>query len=61
VPVTYVVHERDRPSPVGLQDEMVARLPHPPTVIRLDTGHIPPITMPDEFAAIVNPLRTRDS
>jgi pimeloyl-ACP methyl ester carboxylesterase len=54
VPVTYVVNERDRPVPAALQDEMVARLPHPPEVVRLDGGHIPPVTDPVTFAAIVS-------
>ena len=53
VPVTYILNERDRPVPLPLQEEMVARLPHPPTVVRLDTGHIPAVTAPKEFAAIV--------
>jgi pimeloyl-ACP methyl ester carboxylesterase len=58
MPVTYVVNERDRPIPTALQDEMVARLPQPAEVIRLDTGHIPPITHATDFAAIVsNPRR----
>ncbi len=53
VPVTYVLNERDRPVPAALQDEMIARLPGTPAVIRLDTGHVPPVTMPAEFAAIL--------
>lgn len=53
VPVTYVVNERDRAVPPALQDEMLARLPSPPDVVRLDTGHIPAVTMPRAFAAAV--------
>jgi pimeloyl-ACP methyl ester carboxylesterase len=53
VPVTYVLTERDRPVPTALQEEMAGRLPHPPRVIRLDTGHIPAVTDPAGFAAIV--------
>ena len=53
VPVTYVVNERDRALPVELQEEMLRRLPAPPDVVRLDTGHIPAVTMPDAFAAVV--------
>ena len=55
VPVTYVLNERDRPVPAALQEEMVARLPHPPTVIRFDTGHLPPVTHPEAFAEVVEP------
>jgi len=50
VPVTYVLNERDRPIPPGLQEEMVARLPEPPTVVRLPTGHLPAVTHPDLLA-----------
>jgi pimeloyl-ACP methyl ester carboxylesterase len=54
LPVTYIVNERDRPVPTPLQDEMVERLPEPPTVIRFDCGHIPAITHPQELAAVLN-------
>ena len=54
VAITYVVNERDRPVPPALQDEMVSRLPQSPTVIRFDTGHIPPVTAPREFAGVVH-------
>jgi pimeloyl-ACP methyl ester carboxylesterase len=50
VPVTYIVNDRDRPIPTELQDEMVARLPGDPDVVRLDGGHIPAVTAPREFA-----------
>jgi len=50
VPVTYVLNERDRPIPPALQEEMVARLPDPPTVVRLATGHLPAVTHPDLLA-----------
>jgi len=53
VPVTYILNERDKPIPPALQEEMIARLPHPPTVVRLDTGHIPAVTMPGAFAAVL--------
>ena len=53
VPVTYVVNERDKPIPTELQDEMVGRLPTPPTVIRLDGGHIPAVSDPVGLAAVV--------
>lgn len=53
VPVTYVVNERDRPIPAALQEAMIERLPHPPTVVRLAGGHAPAVTDPETFAAIV--------
>ncbi len=53
VPVTYIANERDRPVPLALQEKMIARLPHSPTVVRLDTGHIPPVTAPQAFAALL--------
>ena len=55
--VTYLLNERDRPIPPALQDEMVARLPRPPTVVRLDAGHIPAVTDPDLFARLVTGAR----
>jgi pimeloyl-ACP methyl ester carboxylesterase len=55
VPVTYVVNERDRPIPAPLQDEMIQRLPSRPTVVRLATGHIPAVTAPAAFAAVLPP------
>jgi pimeloyl-ACP methyl ester carboxylesterase len=57
VPVTYILNELDRPVPAALQEEMVGRLPHPPTVIRLDTGHLPPVTDPKGFAALLHEVR----
>ncbi len=53
VPVTYVLTEHDNPVPAALQEEMVGRLPSPPTLIRLATGHIPAVTDPAAFAEIV--------
>jgi pimeloyl-ACP methyl ester carboxylesterase len=53
VPVTYVVNEQDRPIPAPLQDEMIERLPHPPHVVRLDTGHLAAVTAPAELAAVL--------
>ena len=47
IPVTYVLNQRDRPIPPSLQAEMIGRLPNPPRVIRLDTGHLPAVTHPD--------------
>jgi pimeloyl-ACP methyl ester carboxylesterase len=50
VPVTYILNERDRPIPPGLQEEMIGRLPEPPTVVRLPTGHLPAVTHPELLA-----------
>jgi pimeloyl-ACP methyl ester carboxylesterase len=33
---------------------MIGRLPNPVEVIELDCGHIPAVTRPDEFAAILD-------
>lgn len=53
VPVTYVLTEADRPVAPAMQEEMVARLPEPPRVVRIPTGHLPMVTAPDALAAIV--------
>jgi pimeloyl-ACP methyl ester carboxylesterase len=53
IPVTYVLNERDRPIPPQMQEEMIARLPRVPTVVRLDCGHVPPVTEPERFAAVL--------
>jgi pimeloyl-ACP methyl ester carboxylesterase len=53
VPVTYVVNTLDRPVPPALQHEMLARLPDAPQVVELDSGHVPAITSPAAFAAIL--------
>jgi pimeloyl-ACP methyl ester carboxylesterase len=52
-PVTYVVNRLDRPVPEALQREMIARLPEEPAVVELESGHVPAIVMPGEFAVIV--------
>lgn len=54
VPVTYVLNERDRPITPAMQEEMITRLPTPPTVVRLDGGHLPAVTDPEGFAAVIN-------
>jgi pimeloyl-ACP methyl ester carboxylesterase len=54
VPLTYVVTTLDRPVPVGLQREMVERLPGSPRVVDLETGHIPAVVDPAALAAIVH-------
>jgi pimeloyl-ACP methyl ester carboxylesterase len=53
MPVTYIVNLHDRPVPESLQREMLGRLPSPPNVIELDSGHIPAIVMPKSFAELV--------
>ncbi len=53
VPITYVLNERDRPVPPETQEEMARRLPAPVTVLRVDSGHLLPVTSPGGFAEIV--------
>ena len=53
VPVAYIVNERDRPIPTPTQEQMLTHLPQTPTVVRLDTGHLPAVTHPEAFAALV--------
>ena len=61
VPVTYAVNEQDRPIPAPLQDEMIARLPRAPRVVRLQTGHLAAVTAPAEFAAILVAIEPIDA
>lgn len=51
VPTTYLLNDRDRPIPPGLQAEMITRLPVPAQVQHLDGGHLPAVTDPEDFAA----------
>jgi pimeloyl-ACP methyl ester carboxylesterase len=53
VPITYVLNERDRPVRRDDQEVMVRRLPAPVEVIRVDSGHLLPVTSPAAFAGIV--------
>jgi pimeloyl-ACP methyl ester carboxylesterase len=53
IPVTYVLNERDRPVQPEAQEEMVQRLPRPTTVIRVDSGHMLPVTDPATLAGIL--------
>jgi pimeloyl-ACP methyl ester carboxylesterase len=53
IPIVYVVNERDRPIPTETQEVMAGRLPSPLTVIRVDSGHLLPVTDPGRFAQIV--------
>ncbi len=54
VPITYVLNERDRPIRPEMQEVMAQRLPPPVEVIRLDSGHLLPVTSPAVLAEIVN-------
>jgi len=57
VPITYVKHLRDRPSPPEFQDELIGRLRamgRDPRVVEIDSGHIPAVTHPEELARILN-------
>jgi pimeloyl-ACP methyl ester carboxylesterase len=53
IPIVYVVNQRDRPIPTETQEVMARRLPPPVTVIRVDSGHLLPVTDPGRFAQIV--------
>jgi pimeloyl-ACP methyl ester carboxylesterase len=53
VPVTYLRAELDRAVPVALQDEMIGHLRGEPTVVSWDCGHIPAVTRPDDFVALL--------
>ena len=53
VPVTYLATTLDRPVPIELQRTMFGRLPGRPTLVELDTGHIPAVVDPAGFAAAV--------
>jgi pimeloyl-ACP methyl ester carboxylesterase len=59
VPITFVKHLRDRPSPPEMQDELVARLRsmgRDPVVIEIDSGHVPAVTHPAELAEILDTI-----
>ena len=53
VPVTYLLNTRDRPVPSQTQERMVTDLPRAPHVVRLDSGHVPAVTAPEAFAALL--------
>jgi pimeloyl-ACP methyl ester carboxylesterase len=53
VSVTYLLNTRDRPVPSETQERMVTHLPRAPHVVRLDTGHVPAVTAPEAFAALL--------
>ena len=58
VPVTYVVNDRDRPVRPEKQAEMIGHLPQPPVVVHLDGGHLPAVTDPAAFAAVLAAVTT---
>jgi len=53
VPITYVVNGKDRPIPTASQEEMARRLPQPASVVRIESGHLLPVTAPAVFARIL--------
>jgi pimeloyl-ACP methyl ester carboxylesterase len=53
VPITYLRAGLDTAVPPVLQDEMIGRLPGSPTVVEWDCGHIPAVTRPDDFVALL--------
>jgi pimeloyl-ACP methyl ester carboxylesterase len=59
VAVSYLLTERDRPVPTAMQQEMITRLPRPPAIVRLDSGHVPAVTMPETFARTLATLAPR--
>jgi pimeloyl-ACP methyl ester carboxylesterase len=62
VPITFVKHLRDRPSPPEFQDELVGRLRamgRDPEIVEIDSGHIPAVTHPEELARILNRIADR--
>jgi pimeloyl-ACP methyl ester carboxylesterase len=58
VPVTYVKHLRDRPTPLELQEANIERLraAHRGAidVVEIDSGHIPAVTEPEAFARLLD-------
>jgi pimeloyl-ACP methyl ester carboxylesterase len=54
VPVTYVLNLGDRPVRPDMQERMAQRLPPPVEIIRVDSGHLLPVTSPAAFADVVN-------
>ena len=53
VPVTYVLNERDRPVPPDAQEVMAARVPKLVETVRLDCGHLSPVTHPERIARVL--------
>jgi len=59
VPITYILNERDRPVPPDTQELMADRLPAPVDVVRIDSGHLLPVTASAEFAEILGGVAAR--
>jgi pimeloyl-ACP methyl ester carboxylesterase len=59
VPVTYALNTRDRPVPTETQELMAARIPQGALVVRFETGHLPAVTHPDDFAGLLESLPAR--
>jgi pimeloyl-ACP methyl ester carboxylesterase len=53
VPIVYVLNEHDRPVPTDTQEVMAGRLPDPASIVRIDSGHLLPVTAPATFAEIL--------
>ena len=54
VPILYVLNERDRPVLPEAQEVMAQRLPPPASTIRVDSGHLLPVTAPETLAQILS-------
>jgi len=58
VPIVYVVNRRDRPVPTETQEVMARRLPEPSSILRVDSGHLLPVTAPAAFAEVLAGIDT---
>jgi pimeloyl-ACP methyl ester carboxylesterase len=59
VPLTYIKHLRDRPTPLALQEELIGRLRamgRDPAIVELDCGHIPAVTNPGQLAELLDSI-----
>jgi pimeloyl-ACP methyl ester carboxylesterase len=56
VPITYLRHTHDRPTPPALQDDNIERLGRPARIVEIDSGHIPAVTHPVQLAAILDEI-----
>ena len=53
IPLTYALTLHDRPVPTATQEEMAARLPAPTRTVRIDSGHLLPLTDPGTAARVI--------
>ena len=53
VPVTYLATTLDRPVPIELQRAMASHLPGDPTIVEIESGHVPTVTDPAGFAGLL--------